>query len=376
MPSESYTIVAVNTRVAVDHIVALDGESLPAVSHPDDPYANLATLRSRIRDAIADFHNSCFELGELLVKAKTSQAFKHWVNQKTGRNFETWDEYLEFEVGISTRSANYMMAMWAWFAPLKSFPQIRARLQSVGWKRMRSLIGVADDSNYERWLDIAESMTSEQLEAIVRHSLRTAGIHRRPYTNAEQLLQQHHTPINPVLPSSMDASYPQPPNPGNAEQLQGDGGENPQFIHSPTDEERGQVGSETVDRRHRGVSPPTQAQIEDILSPERSSDLLRHRAVMASDEQWDSILLACTNAAKAAGEDNPQLKPANLGHWLDMICVHFNSTYCSVDPSIDKLPQILGNIERCFGVKLVAISDRSGTPSIVYGTKTLQKYTK
>lgn len=166
-------------EVNTSNLVALTGSAIvsPEVVVDDDV--------ARIFDRIAEIshqvvHDGYLELGRLFFRVRKDALYVRRVNPTTGKPYETWDQYVDVESDFSTRSINYMIAIWWWFSALKSFPQIRNLIREVGWKKTRALVGVADDQNYEAWFEKAKNLPFTDLYKLTSVAMDKAGIQKRP----------------------------------------------------------------------------------------------------------------------------------------------------------------------------------------------------
>lgn len=142
---------------------AIDGSiSLQTVdgTRPNDK-VDLPQLRETLKDLSKAETNNQIELGELLTKAFELSAHRDW-------GFPTWEDFIEQEMAMSKRKAQYLMSIHQWFVEVLKSKKLIDSVKHLGWSKLRLLKGVADATNIKEWLARAEQMSFSQLEAFIK----------------------------------------------------------------------------------------------------------------------------------------------------------------------------------------------------------------
>ena len=108
-----------------------------------------------------EINKSFFELGNLLVTIRKNRDY-----EKIGyKNFTT---YIEDELGISMRTAQYLMKTYRYYFETLGDVNIIDQMRSVGWSKAKELIGIIDESNDDYWIETANNNSAQELKQIIR----------------------------------------------------------------------------------------------------------------------------------------------------------------------------------------------------------------
>jgi hypothetical protein len=118
-------------------------------------------LRRRILAMRDKSESDAWELGILLEEAYTNDLYRTW-------GFDSWTEYVEQELDIHRRKAQYLVKLQKWFATMT--PGIQKWVRELGWTKARMIMGVVDRSNATEWRHRVEGKTVEQIKAMVSAS--------------------------------------------------------------------------------------------------------------------------------------------------------------------------------------------------------------
>lgn len=80
-------------------------------------------------------------------------------------NYESFDEYVENELGFKRRKAKYLVSIWK---RLRAELGVKKeKIEKVGWTKAKVILPVVNEENVERWLDKAKVMSVPELAAEV-----------------------------------------------------------------------------------------------------------------------------------------------------------------------------------------------------------------
>lgn len=148
-----------------------------------EPFSDLREAVLRQRDAI---DSARWNLAEALFRVNDDAAYLQW-------GYPSWETYCESEVGMTARTAHYLIAMYAYFTvtliePVSGMAEsdpkrveaIRKRediidqIKELGWTKGKSLVGVLNLDNYEEWLNKARLLSATELEGEAKKALNAA----------------------------------------------------------------------------------------------------------------------------------------------------------------------------------------------------------
>jgi len=125
----------------------------------DNP--ELDGIRSQLLELKKAQAGESIKLGELLSYAWNAGAHVPW-------GFDSWKSFVERELDMSARKSNYLISIYNWFV-VKCHPSVLERLPSVGWTKMRHLVGVVDETNVDEWAGRLErGMTLAEVEEVTK----------------------------------------------------------------------------------------------------------------------------------------------------------------------------------------------------------------
>ena len=125
----------------------------------------LRTHLSSLKQRIDSTH---MELAGCLQHAYDVSAYQDW-------GFPTWKDYVETELEISLRKAEYLMRNWKWFSDVIKDVALRKKIEDLGWTKASLLVGVVDQENAEEWIEAAKEGSREDLKRMVKDAKEKAG---------------------------------------------------------------------------------------------------------------------------------------------------------------------------------------------------------
>ena len=108
-------------------------------------------------------------LGELLYEAAENGYYKEWINQETGKNFTTFEEYVEGELNIKKSKAHYLKKIYRVFVVDLDLPT--DILRDIEWSKAKELTEVVTKDNAAELLAKCRTMTVKQVKEMVSQLL-------------------------------------------------------------------------------------------------------------------------------------------------------------------------------------------------------------
>lgn len=133
-----------------------------------EPYAD---VRAKVIEAKNIIDDARWSLASALYDVNESSLYVHW-------GFPSWDSYVDTEVGLKGRTAQYLTSMYHWFAVVISdrmTPEEKEKLfaavRKLGWTKASALVSIATSDDVYDWIEKAEAMTAIQLTTETRRIL-------------------------------------------------------------------------------------------------------------------------------------------------------------------------------------------------------------
>lgn len=141
---------------------AKNQDDLTVVDGQDPVQDDIQAIRENLQRLKLVYTQTYFEFGAVLQRAFELSAHKTW-------GFNTWQEYVEGELGMSERRVRYLLSIHRWFSKvLKDHPHVKQRIEHLGWSKVKLLVGIVDETNVDEWVERAESMSLVALEEFVK----------------------------------------------------------------------------------------------------------------------------------------------------------------------------------------------------------------
>jgi hypothetical protein len=181
---------------------------------PHNGKEHLGELRQKVIEAKETVDVARWLLAEGLYGVHDVAAFSHW-------GYPSWESYVDNEVGVTVRTAQYLTAMYHYFTvdivedvrKLDFDNKVRLdaediqdhiikEVRSLGWTKAKSLVGVVNRENYEEWLEKAREMTSKDLnkatKAFLKGDANPGPSEKFKRWGAPLALEQHETVVGAV----------------------------------------------------------------------------------------------------------------------------------------------------------------------------------
>ena len=115
-------------------------------------------VREGIKEAQKRVEGGYVDLAKLMTEAYHAEFHTDW-------GYASFEEYCETELDIRYRKARYFIEIWD---KVKSLDLPKARVEKLGWTKMKEIAQVITEKNAKEWMDKAEKMSSRDLEEAVR----------------------------------------------------------------------------------------------------------------------------------------------------------------------------------------------------------------
>jgi hypothetical protein len=122
-------------------------------------------LRSRIKSTKKVIDEGFFVMSGLISRAHEIKAYIDW-------GYSKWSDYLEQELNMSLRKAQYYQQIWQWFVIEIKDPSIREKVRSIGWSKCKDLVGVCNEDNVDEWVRLAGQLNVKDFAKEAKNALR------------------------------------------------------------------------------------------------------------------------------------------------------------------------------------------------------------
>jgi hypothetical protein len=138
-------------------------------------------LRSEVRSYSDKIENHYFDLAALVYQVYDSASYLDWegpihddeTDKTEVRKYLTFAEYVENELCMGQRTADYFVSMSRFFLiDMQDHPEVTTKVKKLGWSKTKELVGVVNAENVDEWVEKAQKMTVSQLAAACRSALR------------------------------------------------------------------------------------------------------------------------------------------------------------------------------------------------------------
>lgn len=157
------------TEIALEGTLEVVGETAStnvAALGSDEQSQRASLLHEKAKDARKRIDGAMFEMAEVL-----HEIYDDALYVKLG--YKTWKEYVEQELDFAIRKAQYLVQMWGYYGvKLGGHPEVREKIQEVGWSKAKELIDVVNENNVDEWVSKAKSMSSVQLIELARNTMK------------------------------------------------------------------------------------------------------------------------------------------------------------------------------------------------------------
>lgn len=114
-----------------------------------------------LRDTVDETY---FEMGGILRKIYDNRLYLDF-------GYDDWKQFIEEKIGYSLRKAQYLMAIWHYFAVQIGDEETIRKIAPLGWSRAKELIGVVEPSNVDEWIKKCHDKTVTEISKMVTDTL-------------------------------------------------------------------------------------------------------------------------------------------------------------------------------------------------------------
>lgn len=118
----------------------------------------LATDHSEVREGVLDarrkIEESYWEFSIRLHDVYINAYYTSW-------GFNSFVDYIELEVGMNKRKAQYLVSIQDWFGKMN--PQVQTFVKEIGWTKAKELVGKVDNNNASEMIPRLEGKSYREL---------------------------------------------------------------------------------------------------------------------------------------------------------------------------------------------------------------------
>ncbi len=285
-------------------------------------------VRSQAKELAHSIETSYLSLAEILFTVydtpvngdrANGPVFAQW-------GFRSFRDYAEQELGLHYKKAERLRLIWyrleVELADMET--ETKSRLVNLGWSKVRELCrpGVLNLRNAKAWVEKAENMNYQTLDAAVRKYL-----DRQEDEEIERVVREDGDPIEKS---------------------------------NKLAEERTPAEQEEHEEEERNSVSPSEIQWED-------SDQLFSKSFAFHADQIETVKLALKRAEELSGRSAG-------GHNLSLICLDYLATNDFTKASEEQRLRYVAKLEKSLGLKFVVVDPVNA--EVVYGLSILEKLAK
>ncbi len=137
--------------------LAVVGEESEGAS--SDSEYEFKDLRRKVLSLRAKTDESYWDLAVALEDVYERGCYRAW-------GFESWKDYVENEIDIQVRKAQYLVQIQKWTNELS--PNIQAWIRSIGWTKARMLVGKVTEENAREWRARIDGKSVAEIEKMLK----------------------------------------------------------------------------------------------------------------------------------------------------------------------------------------------------------------
>jgi hypothetical protein len=118
------------------------------------------TVREGILEKYKQIETGYIDLAQLMSEAYHREYHLKW-------GFKDFREFCDSELGMHYRKALYLVDIWD---KVKTLNLSRAKVEKLGWTKMKDIAQVVTAENAKEWMDKAEKMTTREVSEAVKVS--------------------------------------------------------------------------------------------------------------------------------------------------------------------------------------------------------------
>jgi hypothetical protein len=121
--------------------------------------AQTNALRAEVIEAKNASEAAYWRLAAALHRVWDESAYLEW-------GYETFNDYVDAELDMQRRKAQYLVAIAGWFG--EQSESVQDWVKTLGWTKARELVGVVDDTNLNGWREIADGASLREISEAVK----------------------------------------------------------------------------------------------------------------------------------------------------------------------------------------------------------------
>ncbi len=131
----------------------------------DEKDVRAREFQEKARDCRKRIDTASFDLAEILFTIHQEALY-------TRLNYDNFQQYVENELDFELRKANYFVSMWNYYGvKLAANPEVREKMETVGWSKAKDLIGVVNPNNVDEWVEICKKNPATRVLELARGAL-------------------------------------------------------------------------------------------------------------------------------------------------------------------------------------------------------------
>ena len=135
-------------------------------------------IRKAVQDARTRAEESYWDLSVLLHDVHQNSYYVSW-------GHASWVDYIETELDMQRRKAQYLVSIQDWFGRMP--PHIQQWVRSLGWTKAKELVGIVDEDNADEWRERLEGLSFRDMMDVLKG---------KPDTEVEQALDGVSTEVD------------------------------------------------------------------------------------------------------------------------------------------------------------------------------------
>ena len=121
-------------------------------------------VRREIHECIEEIETAYLRLAELLHRVYSERMWEKW-------GFDTFEAYIEADLPFKRRKVFYLISIWDWFAVKVGDQAVLDKVKTLGWSKLRELVGVVTPENVDEWVKKANEVSCRELAELCRKAL-------------------------------------------------------------------------------------------------------------------------------------------------------------------------------------------------------------
>lgn len=121
--------------------------------------AEFGEIREAVQDARRKAEESYWDLSVLLHDVHQNSYYVAW-------GHASWVDYIECELDMQKRKAQYLVSIQDWFGRMP--PHIQQWVRSLGWTKAKELVGIVDEENADEWREKLDGLSFRDMMDVLK----------------------------------------------------------------------------------------------------------------------------------------------------------------------------------------------------------------